>query len=107
MDPQIWENPSEFMPERFLNGDSGKLCDYLGNNFEYLPFGSGRRICPGLHLAEKLVMYVLASLLHSFDWKIPEGKNLDVSETLGIIMRKTEPLFAIPSPRLSNLSLYA
>ncbi|CAI9784477.1 unnamed protein product [Fraxinus pennsylvanica] len=107
MDPQIWENPSEFRPERFLNVDSGKVCDYLGNSFEYLPFGSGRRICPGLHLAEKMVMYVLASLLHSFDWKIPEGKNLDASGTFGILMRKTEPLFAIPSPRSSNLSLYA
>ncbi|XP_022864424.1 cytochrome P450 76C1-like [Olea europaea var. sylvestris] len=107
MDPQIWENPSEFRPKRFLNGDGGKLWDYLGNSLEYLPFGSGRRICPGLHLAEKMVMYVLASLLHSFDWTIPEGQNLDVSETFGIVMRKTEPLFAIPSPRLSNLSLYA
>ncbi|KAL2472448.1 Cytochrome [Abeliophyllum distichum] len=105
-DAQVWENPTEFKPERFLNIDNGKLWDYLGNDFEYIPFGSGRRICPGLHLAEKMVMYVLASLLHSFDWKLPEGENLDLSETFGIVMRKTKPLIAIPSPRLSSLSMY-
>ncbi|KAL2472451.1 Cytochrome [Abeliophyllum distichum] len=105
-DAQVWENPTEFKPERFLNIDNGKLWDYLGNDFEYIPFGSGRRICPGLHLAEKMVMYVLASLLHSFDWKLPEGENLDLSETFGIVTRKTKPLIAIPSPRLSSLSMY-
>ncbi|KAL2472452.1 Cytochrome [Abeliophyllum distichum] len=106
MDPLVWENPSNFNPERFLNIDNDKLWDYLGNSFEYLPFGSGRRKCPGLHLAEKMVMYVLASLLHSFDRKLPEGENVDLSETFGIVIRKTKPLIAIPSPRLSSLSMY-
>ncbi|GFZ01915.1 cytochrome P450, family 706, subfamily A, polypeptide 4 [Actinidia rufa] len=80
-DPEVWDSPLELKPERFLLEAS--KCDYNGNNFQYLPFGSGRRICAGLPLAEKMVMYFLASLLHSFNWRLPEGEELDLSETFG------------------------
>ena len=103
-DPQLWENPSEFKPERFLN-EPDKF-DFLGSNFQYLPFGSGRRICPGVPLAEKMMMYVLASLLHSFDWQATESKEVDLSERFGFVMKKTKPLLAIPTKRLLNLDLY-
>ncbi|XP_012833615.1 PREDICTED: flavonoid 3',5'-hydroxylase 1-like [Erythranthe guttata] len=73
-DPLIWDNPMEFKPGRFLDGDIGK-CDYRGNHFHYLPFGSGRRICAGIPLEEKMLFYFLASLLHSFDWKNRTGRN--------------------------------
>ncbi|KAI3453589.1 hypothetical protein Pfo_010252 [Paulownia fortunei] len=105
MDPQVWENPSEFQPDRFLNG-TGNF-DYMGNSFQYLPFGSGRRVCPGLPLAERMVMYLLATLLHSFEWRLPEGERIDLSENFGIVMRKRTPLFAIPYQRLPYLNLYA
>ncbi|CAL5432762.1 unnamed protein product [Camellia sinensis] len=88
-DPNFWDNPSEFRPERFL-GDDNKW-DYTGNKFQYLPFGSGRRICAGIPLAEKMVMYVLASLLHSFNWHLPEGEELDLSEKYGLLSRKRHP----------------
>ncbi|KAL0285466.1 UNVERIFIED_CONTAM: cytochrome [Sesamum angustifolium] len=104
-DPSIWECPSEFKPERFLDGN--KKCDFSGNNFHYLPFGSGRRVCVGLPLAEKMLMYFLASLLHSFEWKLPDGETVDMSATFVIVLRKTTPLLAIPSPRLSEPNLYA
>ncbi|KAL2238086.1 cytochrome P450 93A3-like [Sesamum indicum] len=103
-DPQVWENPLEFKPERFLN-DTYKW-DYMGNNFHYLPFGSGRRLCPGLPLAERMVMYLLASFLHSFDWRLPEGENLDLTEKFGLVMKKSKPLVAIPSLRLPDLNMY-
>ncbi|KAK4488199.1 hypothetical protein RD792_003942 [Penstemon davidsonii] len=103
-DPQIWENPSEFKPERFLK--EGSTWDYAGSNFQYLPFGSGRRICPGLPLAEKMVMYMLATFLHSFDWKLQEGEKLDMSEKFGIVMKKNKPLFAIPYQRLPDSNMY-
>ena len=64
-DPNLWDSPLEFRPERFLNDDASTF-DYSGNNFQYLPFGSGRRVCAGLRLAEKMLMYLQASLLHSF-----------------------------------------
>ncbi|XP_016507824.1 ferruginol synthase [Nicotiana tabacum] len=103
-DPQVWENPTKFQPERFLSQSTN--LNYTGNNFKYLPFGSGRRICAGLPLAEKMLMFVLASLLHSFDWKLQEGEKLDLSEGHGIVIKKNKRLFAIPTPRLPNLELY-
>ncbi|KAL0310318.1 UNVERIFIED_CONTAM: cytochrome [Sesamum calycinum] len=104
-DPSLWECPSKFKPERFLDGN--EKCDFSGNNFHYLPFGSGRRVCAGLPLAEKMLMYLLASLLHSFEWKLPDGEIVDMSDTFVIVLRKTTPLLAIPSPRLSEPNLYA
>ncbi|CAI9093805.1 OLC1v1029385C1 [Oldenlandia corymbosa var. corymbosa] len=101
-DPSIWENPLEFRPERFLND---KL-DYSGNDFNYFPFGSGRRICAGTAMAERMFMFSLASLIHSFDWKVPDGETLDVEEKFGIVLKKRNALVAIPTPRLSNVSLY-
>ncbi|KAJ6714607.1 P450 putative-RELATED [Salix viminalis] len=104
-DPDLWENPLEFRPERFLNADSGTF-DYSGNNFQYLPFGSGRRVCAGIPLAEKMLMLLQASLLHSFEWKLPAGGVLELSDRYGIVIKKMEPLIVIPSPRLCNLELY-
>ncbi|XP_074264897.1 cytochrome P450 71AU50-like [Silene latifolia] len=105
-DPQIWEAPSEFRPERFLNGC--RKFDFLGKQFEYLPFGSGRRMCPGITLAEKTSMFVLASLLHSFEWKLPNDTvGVDLTETFGIVVKKSKAMVAVPSPRLSKLELYS
>ncbi|XVF10770.1 hypothetical protein REPUB_Repub07fG0211600 [Reevesia pubescens] len=103
-DPNIWDNPSEFKPERFLN-DPDKF-DYLGNDFRYMPFGSGRRKCPGLPLGEKMLSFMLASLLHCFEWKLPQGTEHDMSNKFGIVMKKKKPLVLIPTPRLPNLELY-
>ncbi|XP_038687405.1 7-ethoxycoumarin O-deethylase-like [Tripterygium wilfordii] len=100
-DPELWDNPLEFRPERFLNGEDCKL-DFSGNNCKYLPFGSGRRICAGVPLAEKMLMYLLASWLQSFDWKLPPGEELELSEKSGIIVKKARPLIVIPTPRLQN-----
>ncbi|GAV91349.1 p450 domain-containing protein [Cephalotus follicularis] len=103
-DPDLWGNPLEFQPERFLNDPN--LFDYHGNNLQYLPFGAGRRICTGLPLAEKMLMHVVASLLHCFKWELPPGEVLDCSDKFGIVIKKKNPLVAIPTPRLSMLELY-
>nr|QNS29991.1 cytochrome P450 [Nothapodytes nimmoniana] len=101
-DPSVWENPLEFLPERFLD----EKWDYSGNDFSYFPFGSGRRICAGTAMAERMFLYSLASLVHSFDWKLPDGEKLDLSEKFGIVLKKKVPLIGIPIPRLSNVGLY-
>ncbi|KAJ8555651.1 hypothetical protein K7X08_013147 [Anisodus acutangulus] len=101
-DPSFWENPTEFHPERFLDNK----WDYSGSDFNYFPFGSGRRICAGITMAERMFMYSLASLIHSFDWKLPQGEKLDLTEKFGIVLKKKMPLVAIPTPRLSNPTLY-
>ncbi|KAL4334991.1 hypothetical protein GQ457_07G009880 [Hibiscus cannabinus] len=104
-DPHVWGNPLEFKPERFLNDVPGKF-DYYGNDFRFMPFGSGRRKCPRLPLAEKMLYLIFASLLHSFEWKLPQETELDMSGKFGIVMKKMKPLFLIPTPRLTNLELY-
>nr|QWK52277.1 cytochrome P450 706A4 [Isatis tinctoria] len=102
-DPNVWENPTEFCPERFLDN---KSCDFTGTNYSFLPFGSGRRICVGVALAKRMVLYTLATLLHSFDWKIPEGHVLDMEEKFGVVLKLKTPLIALPVPRLPNKNLY-
>ncbi|KAL5748550.1 hypothetical protein ACOSQ2_025847 [Xanthoceras sorbifolium] len=101
-DPSIWENALEFNPDRFLNGK----WDYSGSDLSYLPFGSGRRICAGIAMAERMFMYSLATLLHSFDWKLAGGEKLDLTEKFGIVLKLKTPLVAIPTPRLSDPALY-
>ncbi|KAK9068012.1 hypothetical protein SSX86_012123 [Deinandra increscens subsp. villosa] len=101
-DPRNWSDPLEFRPERFLSGK----WDYNGNNLKFLPFGSGRRICPGVPLGEKMLMYILASLLHSFDWILPKDEELELSDEFGFVTKKRKPLVAIPLQRLSDATLY-
>ncbi|KAJ0259172.1 hypothetical protein HA466_0055610 [Hirschfeldia incana] len=94
-DPSVWENPTQFEPERFL----GKETDVKGRDYELTPFGGGRRICPGLPLAVATVSLMLASLLYFFDWKLPNGvasEDLDMDETFGITLHRTNPLYAVP-----------
>nr|AXL93718.1 Cytochrome P450 [Tanacetum cinerariifolium] len=104
-DPQHWDNPSMFKPERFLNQDGLGKWDYNGTNSKFFPFGSGRR-CPGVPLGEKMMMHILASLLHSFEWKLPMGEELDISDKFGIALKKRKPLIVVPTQRLTDLSLY-
>ncbi|XP_010422201.1 PREDICTED: flavonoid 3'-monooxygenase-like [Camelina sativa] len=102
-DQNTWDNPTEFCPERFLNN---KSCEFNGTDYRFLPFGSGRRMCVGVALAERMVLYTLATLLHSFDWKIPEGQVLELKEKFGIVLKLKTPLVALPIPRLSDSNLY-
>ncbi|GLJ13616.1 hypothetical protein SUGI_0216400 [Cryptomeria japonica] len=98
-DPTVWEEANEFKPERFL----GSKIDVKGQDFELIPFGSGRRGCPGTNLGLSLVQLGLAQLLHCFNWSLPQGitpENLDMSEVYGVTMPRAGHLLAIPAPRL-------
>ncbi|CAN1785346.1 Cytochrome P450 76C4 [Linum perenne] len=98
-DPTTWNNPNSFMPERFM----GSKTDVRGHNFELIPFGGGRRICPGLSLAMRMPHTMLGSLIHWFDWKLEDGvdpKSLHMEEKFGITLQKTKPLFVIPTTKL-------
>jgi cytochrome P450 len=102
-DPAIWNEPSKFVPERFIDSKMSSV-DYNGQHFELLPFGAGRRICVGLPLASRIIHLVLASLLHSFDWASPEGvtaEHVDMTVKLRLrSLQKAVSLKAIPTPRL-------
>ncbi|GLJ45264.1 hypothetical protein SUGI_0952740 [Cryptomeria japonica] len=100
-DPNVWQEPERFFPGRFMDSD----VEYKGQNFELLPFGSGRRMCPGIPLAHKIVHVVVATLLQCFEWQLPNGQNpekLDMSAKFGITLQKAEHLVAIPTPRLPH-----
>ncbi|XP_060212491.1 geraniol 8-hydroxylase-like isoform X2 [Lycium barbarum] len=95
-DPKSWVRPLEFLPERFIESS----VDYKGRDFEFIPFGAGRRICPGLPLAIRMVNLILASIIQPFSWKLPDGmvpEKLDMEEQFGVSLRKATPLVAIPS----------
>lgn len=92
-DPRIWGNPEEFEPERFLDGD----IDVKGQDFELIPFGAGRRICPGQALAHRMVHVMVAALIHNFDWEVENGmREVDVSEKFGLSLQKALPLKVVP-----------
>lgn len=94
-DPSVWPNPDSFTPERFLNGG----VDAKGRDFEFIPFGEGRRICLGMPLAYRMLHLVLANLLCSFDWKPSDGvspHDVGVDDKFGIVVQRNPPLEAIP-----------
>ncbi|XP_074273834.1 cytochrome P450 71D10-like [Silene latifolia] len=96
-DPNYWPDPNVFNPERFENSS----IDYKGNDFELIPFGAGRRMCPGLTLGVANVELPLAMLLYHFDWKLPngmKGEDLDMDELFGLTMRRKNDLHIIPIP---------
>lgn len=96
-DPKNWDEPDRFNPERFFDSP----IDFKGTHFEYLPFGAGRRICPGIAFSIPSVELVIANLLYHFDWKLPSGvtsENLDMSETFGGAVRRTQNMLLIPIP---------
>ncbi|XP_015063366.1 geraniol 8-hydroxylase-like [Solanum pennellii] len=96
-DFSLWEDPLNFEPERFWESD----IDFRGRDFELIPFGAGRRICPGLPLAIRMIPIALGSLINTFNWKLHGGiapQDLDMEEKFGITLAKAQPLLAIPVP---------
>ncbi|PHU25355.1 Geraniol 8-hydroxylase [Capsicum chinense] len=94
-DSSLWEDPLDFKSERF--GDSE--ISVRGQDFELIPFDAGRRICPELPLAIRMIPVALGSLLNTFNWKLPSGiapKDLDMEENFGITLAKAQPLLVVP-----------
>ncbi|XP_072993506.1 trimethyltridecatetraene synthase-like [Typha latifolia] len=100
-DPEIWDKPHEFRPERFL----GSPIDVKGKDFELLPFGSGRRMCPGYNLGLKVIQVSLANLLHGFAWRLPDGMKVEelcMEEIFGLSTPRKVPLEAVVEPKLPS-----
>ncbi|KAG6641902.1 hypothetical protein CIPAW_09G106000 [Carya illinoinensis] len=93
-DPAYWNLAESFMPERFAGGST----DFRGTSFEFIPFGAGRRMCPGISFGLANVELPLAQLLYHFDWELPgrtKPEDLDISETVGIVAARKKPLYLI------------
>ncbi|KAL9348750.1 hypothetical protein Peur_060116 [Populus x canadensis] len=97
-DPRVWTNPSAFLPERFLTSHGD--VDVRGQQFELIPFGSGRRSCPGVSFALQVLHLTLARLLHSFELATPMDQPVDLTESSGLTIPKATPLEVILTPRL-------
>ncbi|XP_047938521.1 cytochrome P450 71A6-like [Salvia hispanica] len=98
-DPSLWENAEEFRPERFLETSK----DFRGLHFEFIPFGAGRRGCPGTTFAVAVIELALAKLVHKFDFTLPNGakmEELDMSESNAIIVHKKSPLIVVATPHV-------
>ncbi|XWS56217.1 hypothetical protein CRYUN_Cryun09bG0067200 [Craigia yunnanensis] len=106
-DPKQWENPLEFKPERFLSDEwrqgKNQFLDVRGQHFSLLPFGSGRRSCPGASLALQVVPTVLGIIIQCFDWKVGDGANdtVNMEEKAGMTLLRAHPLVCYPVARLS------
>lgn len=94
-DPNSWNNPNKFFPERFEDNN----IDFRGQNFELIPFGAGRRFCPGVNTGILTIELTLANLLHSFDWEVPSGmkiEDISMEEERGVVLRRKIPLCLVP-----------
>lgn len=94
-DPNFWEEPNLFLPERFI----GSELDVKGRDFGLIPFGAGRRVCPGLPLAIRMLHLMLGTLIHSFHWELADGvtpESLNMDDKYGFVLHKAQPLRVIP-----------
>ncbi|KAM0937871.1 putative flavonoid 3'-monooxygenase [Dioscorea sansibarensis] len=104
-DPKVWSRPLEFDPSRFLPGGNYADVDLKGSHFELIPFGSGRRICVGMRLGLRMLTLLLASLVHGFDWALPNGltpETLNMDVDFGLTLERSVLLVARPIPRLAH-----
>lgn len=108
-DPRVWEDPMAFKPERFVRDDSGgrvavvEDLDITGSReIKMMPFGVGRRICPGLGLAMLHLEYFVANLVWCFEWKAADGYEVDFSEKQEFTTVMKNPLRARISSRISQ-----
>lgn len=100
-DPNSWENPDSFIPERFEDSP----VNYLGADFQFIPFGAGRRFCAGMTFGLNMVEHIVADFLYRFDWKLPNGlqpHELDMTEVYGASVLPKNPLQIVPVSTLAN-----
>ncbi|PNT66803.1 cytochrome P450 89A2 isoform X2 [Brachypodium distachyon] len=102
LDEEVWEKPEEFRPDRFMPGGEGEDVDLTGSKeIKMMPFGAGRRVCPGMALALLHLEYFLANLVREFEWREVAGEEVDLTEKLEftVVMRRPLKARAVPLRR--------
>ncbi|XP_050218062.1 cytochrome P450 71D445-like [Mercurialis annua] len=102
-DPNYWKEAEKFYPERFQDSP----IDIKGTDYEFLPFGAGRRICPGILFGMSNVEFPFAQLLYHFDWKLPDGvkpETFDMAEDFGVVVKRKNDLYSIATPYIPQLA---
>ncbi|EOA19588.1 hypothetical protein CARUB_v10002704mg [Capsella rubella] len=98
-DADLWEDPLVFKPERFLASSRSEKKEEKERALKYLPFGGGRRGCPGVNLASIFVGTAIGVMVQCFDWKI-KGDKVNMEETYGgMNLTMVHPLKCTPVPR--------
>nr|XP_043637445.1 cytochrome P450 CYP82D47-like [Erigeron canadensis] len=100
-DPNIWSDPNDFKPERFLTPNHRDV-DVKGADFELIPFGAGRRSCPGIGFSLQMLPIILATLLQNFEMSTINDEPVDMTASVGMTNAKATPLEVLVSPRLSQ-----
>jgi len=100
-DPKLWENPLEFKPERFMS--EGNKFDFKGQNLQFMPFGTGRRACPGASSALQVVPTNLAAMIQCFYWKISGNGTVNMEEKPALTLPRAHPLMCVPIPRFHSI----
>ncbi|VAH00493.1 unnamed protein product [Triticum turgidum subsp. durum] len=105
-DTKYWKDADTFRPSRFMAGEGEAAgVDFKGGCFQFLPFGSGRRSCPGMALGLYSLELVIAQLAHGFNWALPDGKKpskLDMGDIFGLTAPRATRLWVVPTPRLTS-----
>ncbi|KAL7173509.1 hypothetical protein ACSBR2_032881 [Camellia fascicularis] len=112
--PKYWDSPLDFLPERFLRPEKGGPVgpiDVKGQHFQLLPFGTGRRGCPGTSLAMQELPAMLAAMIQCFEWKVVNQSGdvmngdgaLDMTEQPGMTAPRAHDLVCMPIPRIDQL----
>ncbi|PRQ50517.1 putative cytochrome P450 [Rosa chinensis] len=102
-DSSVWDEPMEFKPERFMKDGGNVQCDITGSKeIMMIPFGAGRRICPGLGLSMLLLEYLVANLVWKYEWEAVDGVGVDLTERQEATWVMKNPLQAQISPRLNK-----
>lgn len=96
-DPKLWVDAEKFMPERFEGGE--------GQGYKLIPFGAGRRACPGSVLGRRVVGLAVGALLQSFEWKRVGIEEVNMAEGTGLTMPRAHPLEALCKPRQKFINL--
>jgi cytochrome P450 len=102
-DSASWKDAEDFIPERFIKEGNDVHVNFKGNNFQLLPFGAGRRMCPAMNLAIANIELILTNLIYHVDWELPPGLvrgDIDMTEVFGLTVRQKEKLLLIPKIRI-------